>query len=270
MGIAAEPRIGATYCLMRQLSLGAAVLAAVLASVRAQAQDADASAEDQARAHFHAGASYMETGDYDLAIREFERAYSFSPRAGLLYNIYVAHERLGHLDQAIEYLDRYLTEGGDAVENRLSLEQRLVRLRQRRDAGHETPEPRPDGPGPDTSPAPTGGGDALPIPAVITIAIGGAILINFAIFAGLAASEDGSLAQRCGRDAGMTCTDEDVATLDTYNIVADVSLGVGLGVAAAGAILWIVMGSSGSSQSASRVLPYASTDGAGAVWVASW
>src|SRR6188472_1241163 len=99
----------------RSLSLLAAIAFASAASPAVAQQGA--SAEDQAHAHFEAGASYMDTGDYELAIQEFERAYSFSPRAGLLYNIYVGHERLGHLDQAVEYLERYLNEGGDEIEN---------------------------------------------------------------------------------------------------------------------------------------------------------
>jgi tetratricopeptide (TPR) repeat protein len=63
--------------------------------------------DEQARAHFEAGVSYLDDGDYDLAVREFTRAYELSHRAGLLYNLYVAHERSSHLAEAIDYLSRY-------------------------------------------------------------------------------------------------------------------------------------------------------------------
>ncbi|MBN1656297.1 MAG: tetratricopeptide repeat protein [Deltaproteobacteria bacterium] len=102
-------------------------------AARAQQDKAD----ETARIHFQAGTSYYETGDYELALREFNRSYELSGRPELQYNISLTYEKLGDLEAAIEALQKYLSEAKD-IPNRRTLEIRLAnlgkRLEQQREA----------------------------------------------------------------------------------------------------------------------------------------
>ena len=93
----------------------------------ARAQD---KTDETARIHFQAGTSYYETGDYELALREFNRSYELSGRPELQYNISLTYEKLGDLEAAIQALDKYLNDAKD-IPNRKTLELRLANLNKR-------------------------------------------------------------------------------------------------------------------------------------------
>jgi tetratricopeptide (TPR) repeat protein len=116
-------------------------LGAVAAPHPAQAQETD----ERARFHFQAGRSYFDTGEYEAALREFERAYALSKRPALFYNISLVHERMGQLEKAVEYLRRYLEEA-ENVPQRATLEVRLQNFERRLERQHEDAA---------TAPAPT-------------------------------------------------------------------------------------------------------------------
>ncbi len=104
-----------------------------------------AQADDAGRIHFMAGASDYESGDYEHALLEFQRAYELSQRPALFYNIALSYQQLGDLAHAIEYLDRYLNEVED-IPNRAALERRRENLRRRlaaQQAAEQTSEPQP-------------------------------------------------------------------------------------------------------------------------------
>jgi tetratricopeptide (TPR) repeat protein len=86
--------------------------------------------EQRARAHFEVGSERFDAGDYPAAAAEFRAAYELSGRPELLFNLYIAHERLGDLGPAAEYLERYLDEGTPA-ERETALRTRLANLRER-------------------------------------------------------------------------------------------------------------------------------------------
>lgn len=70
-----------------------------------------------ARTHYQSGSSYYEQGRYEDALREFEEALRLSSparRGALLFNIGQAHERLGHIEQAIGSFRQYLEAVPDA------------------------------------------------------------------------------------------------------------------------------------------------------------
>ena len=69
-----------------------------------------------ARQHFLAGQDYYSQGRYEKAVEEFEEAYRLDPRPLLLYNIAQAHEKMGHLVKAVDYLKRYLEADPDTDE----------------------------------------------------------------------------------------------------------------------------------------------------------
>jgi tetratricopeptide (TPR) repeat protein len=99
----------------------------VMGSGVAQAQS---DLDEKARVHFEAGNSYYEEGDYEQALREFQRAYDLSKRPKLNYNISLTYEKLGDLPHAVASLEKYLADE-KKISNRSTLELRLDNLRKR-------------------------------------------------------------------------------------------------------------------------------------------
>ncbi len=104
----------------------------ILAVCAMLALPAIATAQDDARAHFQRGQAAYETGDYDTAAQEWQRAYELDPRPALQYNLAQAYERLGRLDDAVRayhgYIDNTQPDDPRAETARArlaSLEQRL-------------------------------------------------------------------------------------------------------------------------------------------------
>jgi len=107
-----------------------ALLAAlVLAPLRAGAQDASAVAE--ARERFDRGIRLFDGESYEAALAEFLRAYEVAPNHVVLLNIAHTCRRLGRNAQAVDAFERYLAEGGDAVQaqRRAEVERELHDLR---------------------------------------------------------------------------------------------------------------------------------------------
>jgi len=107
---------------MRRLPFLVALLVLVPATASAQ----------EARELFLQGQAAYETGDYDTAVSNWERAYEMDPRPLLQYNLAQAYERLGHLDRAVAAYRIYVenTPGDDpraqnARARIASLEQRV-------------------------------------------------------------------------------------------------------------------------------------------------
>ena len=88
----------------RRLVGAALLLLATLLGAPMQATAQPSESSDQiARAHFLAATGYFDTGDYESALREFERAYALTQYPQLLYNLYACHERLGQLQPCLLY-----------------------------------------------------------------------------------------------------------------------------------------------------------------------
>lgn len=263
------------------VSLLAAVLLGVAGPALAQ-QDLDAAA----RAHFQSGTAYFETGDYESALREFQRAYDMSQRPALLYNIYLAQERLNQLAPAADALERYLAAVPDDPRHG-TLALRLENIRRRIAEQQTTGAATGTGTGTGAATATgtgaatgtgtatgTGAGPSIPeeppssgppLGAIIAFSAGGAGLVTFGIFGALALSEDSSLASSCGADAGRTCTDDQVSTLKTYSLVADLGLTVGVIGAALGAVLLFTAGGDDHAEArpTARITPWLGSTVAG-------
>lgn len=69
---------------------------------------ATAFAQEDARAHFQRGQAAYETGDYETAAQEWQRAYELDARPALQYNLAQAYERLGRLDDAVRAYHTYI------------------------------------------------------------------------------------------------------------------------------------------------------------------
>lgn len=90
-----------------------------------------AAAEAKAREFFVLGDHLYAEGDYEAALRAFERAYAISGRPALRYNMANAHERLGQYREALVALVDYLPHvtGADAQ----IVQRRILQLDERDD-----------------------------------------------------------------------------------------------------------------------------------------
>jgi tetratricopeptide (TPR) repeat protein len=217
---------------------GAAVQGAGAQVSPTPAQGPEADHDSVARGHFESGNTAFAAADYGTALREFEQAYALSKRPALLYNISLCHQFLGQLDEAIASLARYLAETPD-ITNRAQLEERLRNLRvQRDDAKAASAKAAGPAPAKEVSSEASSG---LSTPVLVSFIVGGVGVVAFAAFGILAVSEDASLAgSACGK-AG-TCTDDDVSSLETYTLLADVGLAVGVIGAGLGVMFLLLEG----------------------------
>lgn len=228
----------------------------VVAASPARAQES--AADRQGRAHFEAARLHFDRGAYEEAQREFLAAYELSHRAELLYNLYLTAERLADFDQAIDYLERYLTEGAPDDERRATLTPRLENLRERRARLAAGEAPDPEAPEAETPPLPTSHpGDV--VPAAITFGVAGAGLVTFAIFGGLALAEDDALAASCG----VRCSDAQLGALGTFTLVADIGWITALAAAAVGTVLLFTIGMPGEDAPHASLAPWLSPSDGG-------
>ncbi|MBN1654330.1 MAG: tetratricopeptide repeat protein [Deltaproteobacteria bacterium] len=95
----------------------------VFANTRVSAQS-----DDQiARSAFRLGNAHYENGEFIEAAKEFEKAYKYSGKAQLLYNLYLAYRDANLPEKAADALRRYLKES-EEVPNREQIEAKLRAL----------------------------------------------------------------------------------------------------------------------------------------------
>ncbi len=97
----------------------------------APAASAEGNGDAEAQQLFVAGRAAYGDARYDQALALFRRAYELSHRAGLLYNIGQAADRLRLVDDTIAAFEAYL-EAEPAAPNALEVETRLEVLRRAR------------------------------------------------------------------------------------------------------------------------------------------
>jgi tetratricopeptide (TPR) repeat protein len=125
-----------------RLLCGILTLLALVATARA----ADISPE--AKRHVELGMQHYEAGEYQDAVTEFELAYRLSGRPALLFNIARAEAKLGHDENVIAFLRRYLEERPDAPDAPAVLaeiearEQTIASVKAKRQAEAEAAEAR--------------------------------------------------------------------------------------------------------------------------------
>lgn len=136
----------------RAIGLGAGLIATLVGLGRAEAQPAgdpggqesmsqattqESDMDDtRARAAYRLGRQYYETGRFEEAAVEFERAYGLSGRGELLFNAYLAYREAGDTPNAMRTLRGYLTEVENAPD-REHLQARLEYLQQQVTADQE-------------------------------------------------------------------------------------------------------------------------------------
>lgn len=95
----------------------------------ARAQEPEAAALEQASRHFDRGVELVQSGSYDQAVIEFERAYTLSGSPAVLYNLGMAYVAVERPVEACDALTRYLQHQAPSVraEDRERIEQELAR-----------------------------------------------------------------------------------------------------------------------------------------------
>lgn len=233
-----------------------------LAHAQANAASAPTENDLRARRYFEAGSTRYDDGDYEGAADDFRRAYELSHRTGLLFNLYLAEERRGHLDVAADYLDRYLA-ANPTLEGREQMLVRLQNLRERIGREHEASAPSATS-SEAPSDAPASGG--IPTASWIAWGTAAAGVATFAVFGAMALSENSRLRDSCGSSAGRTCTDDDVGPLRRDDLIADIGLGVAIAGTVAGfVILWVSGDEDSSDPAPVAVAPWVTLHGGGAV-----
>lgn len=216
---------------------------------------------EEARVHFEAAVDAYDRGAYEQAERDFRQAYELSEHPDLLYNVYLAAERAGHLPAAAEALERYLADGEMSDERRTAFEQRLARLRARVEASEVEGEVGEIAP---SEVAVASQDDELATPVIFVkrgrihpaatalFVAAGALAVSFAVAAGLSEAEDRSLAGECGRDTDFpNCADDELDALQRRNLVADISWIGALVAAGAGLVVLFTTKGDDSEVSAS-------------------
>ncbi|HEY2745656.1 MAG TPA: hypothetical protein VGL86_13570 [Polyangia bacterium] len=154
---------------MRWWGIVAALL--VLGGV-ASADDADV--RRQAREHFQKGTTAYELGHFDVAVTEYEAAYSLVNEPSLLFNLGQAHRAAGHSETALRMFRMYLMKVPDTT-HRAEVEAKIAALTSAIEQEHkehpatapvpvETPPTAP----PPTAPAETTTTTTAPTPAPMT------------------------------------------------------------------------------------------------------
>lgn len=129
----------------------ASIVVIVLAATTIASADSRISAE-----HFRKAQQAYSTGDFELALDEFHRAYDEYPAPEYLHNIAQAYRRLGRCAEAIDYFERFLA----AKPNTPTREKVETQVRELR-ASCAVPVPVP------AAPTPASVAPIMPTPVVV-------------------------------------------------------------------------------------------------------
>ncbi|MFO0761190.1 MAG: PEGA domain-containing protein [Byssovorax sp.] len=110
-----------------------AALCVALPPSTADAQQPTKAAQQEAASRFKKGLDLFKDGDYQAALIEFRRAYELAPNFNVLYNIGQVYFQLQDYPNALNALERYLSEGGNNVPNsrRGEVEKDIEKLKSR-------------------------------------------------------------------------------------------------------------------------------------------
>jgi len=237
---------------MRRLMLAVLILAALGGPAWAEED------QDLAKQFFVLGDKLYRRGDYEGALANFQKAYKYSQKPELVFNIARCNELLGNLEAAIQFYTEYLKSDPPNAE---ILKARVENLRLRAAKGTPVKEPGPSSQAMEASPtsasptsappasAPASGQEPvtptsrpLRLPGWILVGAGGALLVTGALLgwqASVKAKEIDDASRSVPRVSFEDCEDTERAGkgLQTGAII---SLAVGGAAAAAGAVLLIL------------------------------
>lgn len=208
-------------------------------------------ADAQARAHFRAGRSLYDVGQFAQAAQEFESAYRLAQHPELLFNAYVAYRDANDLEGAVRSLGAYLDLVQDAPD-RVNLQARLASMSQAlagqraREAALEAERQRP-APAPSAPPGPT-------VWPWAVMGIGTAMVVAGVVTGAAAIVEADSLVADCPNNLCAPTVDLDGrrGTVEALGISTDVLLFGGAAVAATGLVLGLVLNAGTPAEAAAE------------------
>ncbi len=100
------------------MALAAAVVGIASAAPEPAVADESKKTKREADRHFKTGVKLFDEEKYSEALAEFEQAYALKPHPLVLYNLATAHRALSQYDQAVDFYNRFLSEGADAVDKK--------------------------------------------------------------------------------------------------------------------------------------------------------
>jgi hypothetical protein len=232
----------------------AALVCAVVFSLSGSAHGQE-SADDLARRHFESGRAYLQESDNDNALKAFQKAYELSKRPAILLNIATVEERMGHLNAAIDTLQRYLKEEpkGEHVD---TVRLRISNLQKRLS---EQPAPTPAASTPTAEqpalakPPPAAGHPAAPpppeqntsapapkiesrpnrIPAYVLVGLGGASTVGAVVTGVLANAQYNDKKSSCSPN----CTDSELKSGRTLALTSTILTVVAVAAGGTGIVL---------------------------------
>lgn len=90
------------------VALATAVPVAPVQAQRRSGAQRSRSPEKAARKHYERGRAHHEKGEYELALREYQRAYDLEPTPALLFNIAQVYLLSGDPEKALEHYHEYV------------------------------------------------------------------------------------------------------------------------------------------------------------------
>ena len=96
------------------LSLAVTLVSGAVLAAPARADDARTTKREADR-HFKTGVKLFEEAKYSEALAEFEQAYALASHPLVLYNLASTHRALSQYSQAVDFYNRFLTEGKGVV-----------------------------------------------------------------------------------------------------------------------------------------------------------
>lgn len=209
------------------------------------------SADDKAQQRYQAGLEAFEAGRFGEAAAAFEEAFELAGDPTLLYNVSIAYEKAGKLDEALEALDQYAelapdSERADIERQRKAL---VLRIEKSQQEAEQDPSDEPETTAPPQEPAKKKArGNPQrdkPVPERVftpaAISMVSLSVVALGVGTGLAipaARADGRVEQECvDEGSGYLCRDTDASLVRRRRglaIGADVSFGIGIvaGIAA--------------------------------------
>ncbi len=197
--------------------------------------------QQAAQQHFQKAKELYQTGSYRDALSELEQARALDPQAkDLVFNLGVVSEKLGRIDDALQYFRTYVEMEGVTPQERARAEGYVRRLE---GAKREMPVPSasasasaaPPPPPPPPKDPPKGRVDAL------TIAAGGLSIVGFGVgttFGVLSLGTRPDSGFVTGRDGSYADLQDKTSRAHTQAVVADIGFAVGVVGALAAAYLY--------------------------------
>ncbi len=243
---------------------------------------AQSESDAEARRLYKEGDKLYAEGDYEGAVRAFEKSYELSQQPALQYNLANAYERLGRYDDGVKALQAYEPHAPgderDVVKRRIKkLQERAEQQRlEKKDApaasppSESTPASAPAAPEQPLPPNETGNPAAHP-PVLGYVLLGvGAVGVGVGSFFGVQALSTKSDAEKLCPDVGggrrcPASADDTLSSNKRDALLADVSIGVGIAAVAVGAYLVFTNGKAKDAQAATgtRLRPAAGPHGGG-------